>query len=157
LFCEKGENMALKFRCQKCYADIIVHYLKIGEVTQCSQCGATNTIPADALEIGPSKDIMVGSSTDKYPSMQIISGIYQVLGWILAIALIIIAIVQFAHGMLLIGILYIVSSILILIGYLAIAEGINIFIDIENNTRAIRDSSNDSKRLLEQLLKKEKS
>ena len=43
--------MALKFKCDKCQQDIIVKFLKIGEVALCKNCGDYNTIPEAAENI----------------------------------------------------------------------------------------------------------
>ena len=40
--------MALKFKCGKCQQDILVQFLKIGEVAVCKNCGVDNIIPESA-------------------------------------------------------------------------------------------------------------
>jgi len=37
--------MALKFKCDKCQQDIIVQFLKIGEIAVCPSCGEDSTVP----------------------------------------------------------------------------------------------------------------
>jgi uncharacterized membrane protein len=39
--------MALKFNCDKCGGEIIVKYVKPGEIAKCPGCGAKNVVPAD--------------------------------------------------------------------------------------------------------------
>jgi len=41
--------MALKFNCPKCNSEIIVKYLKPGEMAKCRQCQSEAIVPADAL------------------------------------------------------------------------------------------------------------
>ena len=40
--------MALKFRCRHCGEDVIVKYLKVGELAQCHHCGNGTEVPSDA-------------------------------------------------------------------------------------------------------------
>ncbi|MEO0288536.1 MAG: hypothetical protein ABIN00_02760 [candidate division WOR-3 bacterium] len=42
--------MALKFKCSKCENEIIVKFLKIGEIAKCPYCGKENVVPDDAIE-----------------------------------------------------------------------------------------------------------
>lgn len=41
--------MALKFKCTGCGEDIIVRYLKVGEVARCRNCGAEMAVPPTAV------------------------------------------------------------------------------------------------------------
>lgn len=43
--------MALKFKCNNCGNEIVVQYLKIGEIAMCQQCGQRSGVPADAEEV----------------------------------------------------------------------------------------------------------
>ena len=43
--------MALKFRCKNCGEDIAVRFLKVGEIAECKNCGASNSVPESAEEI----------------------------------------------------------------------------------------------------------
>lgn len=40
--------MSLKFFCSNCNNQIVVKYLKVGEVAKCWKCGTMNTVPASA-------------------------------------------------------------------------------------------------------------
>lgn len=77
------------------------------------------------------------NSYDKYPALRTISGIYKVFAWIIGIVTIIIAIIFLKAGEM--GIIFSLVSIvvggLIVLGVLAVAESIMVFIDIEHNTR----------------------
>jgi hypothetical protein len=46
--------MASKFPCHKCYSEIVVRHLQIGEVARCKNCGADNRVPVDALVVADS-------------------------------------------------------------------------------------------------------
>ena len=43
--------MALKFQCKKCGKDIAVRFLTVGEVAECRNCGASNSVPESAEDI----------------------------------------------------------------------------------------------------------
>ena len=43
--------MALKFQCKNCGKDIAVRFLKVGEVAECRNCGASNSVPDSAEDI----------------------------------------------------------------------------------------------------------
>jgi hypothetical protein len=43
--------MALKFQCKNCGKDIAVRFLTVGEVAECRNCGASNSVPESAEEI----------------------------------------------------------------------------------------------------------
>ena len=43
--------MALKFQCRNCSEDIAVRFLKVGEIAECKNCGASNSVPDSAEEI----------------------------------------------------------------------------------------------------------
>ena len=43
--------MAFKFRCKNCGEDIAVRFLKVGEIAECKNCGASNSVPESAEEI----------------------------------------------------------------------------------------------------------
>ncbi len=42
--------MALKFRCENCGKDVIVEFLKVGEIAECKHCFAELIVPEDATE-----------------------------------------------------------------------------------------------------------
>ena len=44
--------MALKFNCTNCGKEIIVKYLKVGEVAKCRNCGTEVTVPSTAIDTG---------------------------------------------------------------------------------------------------------
>ena len=43
--------MSLKFKCQNCGKEIIVKFLKVGEIAECKSCGSVNAVPETAVEI----------------------------------------------------------------------------------------------------------
>jgi uncharacterized paraquat-inducible protein A len=43
--------MALKFQCKNCGEDIAVRFLKVGEIAECKNCGASDSVPESAEEI----------------------------------------------------------------------------------------------------------
>lgn len=47
--------MALKFSCENCGKDIIVKFLKVGEMAKCKRCFAEVKVPPDATEIDTPK------------------------------------------------------------------------------------------------------
>jgi hypothetical protein len=44
-------SVALKFSCFKCGEEIIVRFLKPGEIAKCRKCGAAAAVPCDAAEV----------------------------------------------------------------------------------------------------------
>jgi len=42
--------MALKFNCTKCGQQMIIKFLKVGEVAKCRNCNAEITVPANAIK-----------------------------------------------------------------------------------------------------------
>jgi len=44
--------MALKFKCEKCNAEIVTKYLKPGEEVQCKACGLAFAVPKSVVEVG---------------------------------------------------------------------------------------------------------
>lgn len=77
------------------------------------------------------------NSYDKYPALRTISGIYKVFAWIIGIVSIIVAAIFLKAGEtgLIFSLISIVVGGLIVLGVLAVAESIMVFIDIEHNTR----------------------
>ncbi|MEO0233875.1 MAG: hypothetical protein ABIN11_02180 [candidate division WOR-3 bacterium] len=47
--------MALKFKCSKCENEIIVKFLKIGDIARCPYCGKENVVPDDAIQTSEEK------------------------------------------------------------------------------------------------------
>jgi len=43
--------MALEFQCPNCGSDIVVRFLKAGEVAVCKSCGTESSVPATATEL----------------------------------------------------------------------------------------------------------
>lgn len=60
--------MALSFRCQHCGKDIIVRYLRIGEVAKCRHCGNHMAVPEESTEI-ESVPEQVRSTTGTVPGI----------------------------------------------------------------------------------------
>ncbi len=77
------------------------------------------------------------NSYDKYPALRIISGIYKIFAWIIGIVTIIVAVMSLNTGEmgLIFSLISVVVGGLIILGVLAVAESIMVFIDIEHNTR----------------------
>lgn len=74
----------------------------------------------------------------RYPALRTIAGIYTVFAWIIAVVAAFVAFTVYtkdSSGGLMIAIPTIVIGALILLGLLAAAESIKVFIDIEENTR----------------------
>jgi hypothetical protein len=44
----EGDKMPLKFRCKVCNSDIIIRFLKIGEIAKCKFCDTNNMVPETA-------------------------------------------------------------------------------------------------------------
>ena len=42
--------MALKFKCQNCGKDIVVRFLKVGEIAKCRSCGSANAVPNEEYD-----------------------------------------------------------------------------------------------------------
>jgi len=60
--------MALSFRCEHCGKDIVVRYLKIGEVAKCRHCGNYVAVPEESIEI-ESVPEQVRSTTGTVPGI----------------------------------------------------------------------------------------
>ena len=43
--------MALTFKCPNCQEDLVMRYLKVGEIAKCYHCGASVPVPADAKHV----------------------------------------------------------------------------------------------------------
>lgn len=58
--------MALKFVCQNCSREIVVEYLKRGDVAECKHCMSKNVVPEAAIETKEKPDYTrKGNSTSK--------------------------------------------------------------------------------------------
>ena len=146
--------MALKFKCNHCDIEIISKFLKVGEEAKCKSCGKVSTIPEDAEGVSesqlkedhtisnafngndkkptPSKS-SIETPKSKYPALITISRIYR----LLAVLVGIVSVIGFFYGLYAgIGIIVfsLIAGLLGVISFLAISEGIKLFISIENNT-----------------------
>ena len=74
---------------------------------------------------------------ERYPALRFISSIYRLSAWIILFVSIIFSIYFISQGQMNIqyGIGAILIGLIIFISFLAISEGIKVFIDIEHNTR----------------------
>jgi len=74
---------------------------------------------------------------EKYPVLKSISGIFKAFAWIIGIVTIIVAVMclQIVEKGVIFSLISLVSGGLIVLGVLAVAETIILFIDIERNTR----------------------
>ncbi|NOZ60346.1 MAG: zinc ribbon domain-containing protein [Calditrichaeota bacterium] len=119
----------------------------------CSDCGAEVSIDAEicpncGADLSEIEEEKIESSSEndgqKYPALRTISGIYKVLAWITGIG----AVITLFYGFTLLGKGYsakttgislitssLIMGILGVIAFLAISEGIKLFIDIESNSR----------------------
>ncbi len=84
------------------------------------------------------KKLKEGVSTLKYPALRLISGVFRIVAWVIALATVIITVLQFAGGGdigLFVAIGVLLGGGLLFITLLATSEIIKVFVDIEHNTR----------------------
>ncbi len=101
---------------------------------------------------------IAGAMTKRYPALRTMSAIYKALAYICAAAGVIAAVVgiltlsQYMVDafLVLVGLLAVLYGAILCITFLAISEGIHVFVDIESNARV-------SNALLEKLLQERKS
>jgi len=98
------------------------------------------------------KNKSINNNENKYPALEIIAGIYRGFAWIVGAG----AIIAIFYGIWLLGdygtedlgtiiIVYsIAGGFFSIISLLAISEGINLFVNIANDVRVIKESSNKS-------------
>jgi|TARA_B100000959_G_C14586427_1_gene462132 hypothetical protein len=98
------------------------------------------------------KNKSININENKYPALEIIAGIYRGFAWIVGTG----AIIAIFYGIWLLGdygtedlgtiiIVYsIAGGFFSIISLLAISEGINLFVNIANDVRVIKESSNKS-------------
>lgn len=76
--------MALKFKCKKCGTEIIVKFLKVGEIAECRSCGTKNIVPETAIRTEETPDYLKGGEdleekraehSEKTPPKEIIPSI----------------------------------------------------------------------------------
>ena len=74
---------------------------------------------------------------ERYPALRFISGLYRLLAWLFAIATVIVFVYMLSQGQMdvLSGIGVLMGGGIIFVTLLAAAEGIQVFVDIEHNTR----------------------
>ena len=74
---------------------------------------------------------------ERYPALRFISGVYRLLAWLFAIATVIVFVYMLSQGQMdiLSGIGVLMGGGIIFVTLLATAEGIQVFVDIEHNTR----------------------
>jgi len=92
------------------------------------------TLPKSSEDVAPSRPV----SASRYPMLQTLSVIYRILAYITGIVAVIIAllgIVTIERGGVVLILWGVLGGIVGVVTNLAIAEGIKVFIDIEENTR----------------------
>jgi predicted RNA-binding Zn-ribbon protein involved in translation (DUF1610 family) len=64
--------MSLKFKCGKCGKDIIVKFLKVGEIAKCYNCETYNTVPTNAIETKeePNWDVVESVEPTRKPEFE---------------------------------------------------------------------------------------
>lgn len=80
----------------------------------------------------------INNAYDKYPALRTISEIFKVFAWFIGIVTIIVTVIMFSKAGetgLIFPLISVVVGGLIVLGLLAFAESIMVFIDIEHNTR----------------------
>lgn len=80
---------------------------------------------------------------ERYPALRFISGLYRILAWLIGIATVIAFFYMLSQGQMgiPIGIGILIGGSILFVTFLAIAEGIKVFIDIEHNTRITATNS----------------
>lgn len=80
---------------------------------------------------------------EKYPALKFISKLFRILAWLIAITTVIVFFNMLSHGQMdiPIGIGVIIGGGILFATFIAIAEGIKVFIDIEHNTRIAASNS----------------
>ena len=80
---------------------------------------------------------------ERYPALRFISGLYRILAWLIGIATAIVFLYMLSQGQMgiPIGIGVLIGGGILFVTFLAIAEGIKVFIDIEHNTRITASNS----------------
>ena len=146
--------MEEKFRCPKCGEELTIHYLRAGEKTSCPHCKAVITVPEVTVDTAESseknafqaiKELILkkkGVSDSRYWVLVIFKDVVKITG-----------IIYFLYSCFWVGLSYlhfdipvwlysflnylgsILSGFIILLLLLILAEGIQIFIAIEENTR----------------------
>jgi transcription elongation factor Elf1 len=66
-------GMALRFKCLHCGNEILVQYLKIGEIALCRNCDRENEVPATAEKVDPVYEIHHDGDSDSIPGKGISS------------------------------------------------------------------------------------
>jgi len=119
--------------CSNCGADVSI-YDKV-----CPKCGADiSEIAEDELE-----ELTEDLSTQRYPALRTIAGVYQVLAWLVAVVAgigVLFALANFKEDLSKFILLFsIIGGAIGFITLLAASESIKVFIDIEENTRKVAE------------------
>lgn len=146
--------MALKFLCSHCGAEIITNFLKPGELADCKRCHQKTQVPANADNVEGYSTTERQTASDasrmadhhpsvKYSALRTVSAVFKfiaVLTGILALVAVVIGLSMtgepYSHDL---GLIVVVVSIFIgvvsTVILVALAESIEVIIDIESNTR----------------------
>ncbi len=89
-----------------------------------------NDVETEQIEEKP-----VSANDNKYPALQMVSGIYQVIAVLIAIGGLIGGVYLFYQNVVVLGIAYIIGGAILAIMFYAISESIKLLTDIEYNTR----------------------
>lgn len=125
------------WKCKKCGENVEDQF------DVCWNCGSDKmgNIALDKEEQSTLKEIKseiaLESSRSKYPALKAIAGFYTLFAWVIGIVSIICAVffVTKGDGGLFFAVPILVVGALLVLGVLAISEGIMVLIDIEYNTR----------------------
>lgn len=157
--------MALKFNCAECDGDVIVKYIKPGEVAKCLKCGAENIVPANAEETNEEPDYnsrrkkkmknssvkhgrekvsgserlsndLIISPTKRFYILYLIAKVLKILALVVLIFSMIPALVK---DFFIIGFMSILCGLVAAVVIYAFAEIILLFLHIEENTRVVRE------------------
>ena len=108
----------------------------------CPRCGARcfpeeMTCPSCGVDINQAiSEVERYRPISKYPALRTFATAYQILGLAIGIVTLIAAIVSLRQSAL-VAIVSIVIGLTAVLSFLALSEGIKVFVDIEHNTRTI--------------------
>jgi hypothetical protein len=111
----------------------------------CPSCGARcfpeeQICPSCGVDINQvASEIARQIPTKKYPALRVIAGLYQIIAVVIALLALIGLLSSFQQtaGTPVTAILFLVIGFIGVVSFLALSESIKVFIDVEQNTRAI--------------------
>jgi hypothetical protein len=147
--------MALRFKCANCEADIIVEYVKMGETAVCPHCKRHTHVPSTATET-TERGSMLKERSGSVDSMtrttatqragKSWSGVHAWASWLSICGVLgllgfaAMGIVNLMSGNISQGVLDLVLAIPILVAFNGFAQLLEVFVEIELNTRETRDA-----------------